>query len=121
METWIEYSGVKVAVTPENGPCEVVEKSAGGYVLKVGDDHYGVWEDGRSYVVIPKTRWGSAHKDGEWIEVDLGDVYTVNRVVLVWENARATDYDIEVSADGEKWTTAASVRGGKGGTEKVDL
>ena len=50
--TWIEYSGVKVAVTPENGPGEVVEKSAGGYVLKVGDDHYGVWEDGRSYVVI---------------------------------------------------------------------
>ena len=50
--TWIEYSGVKVAVTPENGPCEVVEKSAGGYVLKIGDDHYGVWEDGRSYVVI---------------------------------------------------------------------
>ena len=50
--TWIEYSGVKVAVAPENGPCEVVEKTAGGYVLKVGDDHYGVWEDGRSYVVI---------------------------------------------------------------------
>ena len=50
--TWIEYSGVKVAVTPENGPGEVVDKSAGGYVLKVGDDHYGVWEDGRSYVVI---------------------------------------------------------------------
>lgn len=69
----------------------------------------------------PKTRWGSAHKDGEWIEVDLGDVYTVNRVVLVWENARATDYDIAVSADGETWTTAASVRGGKGGTETVEL
>ena len=69
----------------------------------------------------PKTRWGSAHKDGEWIEVDLGDVYTVNRVVLVWENARATDYDIAVSADGEKWTTAASMRGGKGGTETVEL
>ena len=69
----------------------------------------------------PKTRWGSAHKDGEWIEVDLGDVYTVTRAVLVWENARAADYDIAVSADGETWTTAASVRGGKGGTEKVDL
>ena len=69
----------------------------------------------------PKTRWGSAHKDGEWIEVDLGDVYTVTRAVFVWENARATDYDIAVSADGETWTTAASVRGGKGGTEKVDL
>ena len=69
----------------------------------------------------PKTRWGSAHKDGEWIEVDIGDVYTVTRAVLVWENARATDYDIAVSADGETWTTAASVRGGKGGTETVEL
>ena len=69
----------------------------------------------------PKTRWGSAHKDGEWIEVDLGDVYTVTRAVLVWENARATDYDIAVSADGETWTTAASVREGKGGTETVEL
>ena len=45
----------------------------------------------------------------------------MTRAVLVWENARATDYDIAVSADGEKWTTAASVRGGKGGTETVEL
>ena len=34
---------------------------------------------------------------------------------------RTRTADIEVSADGEKWTTAASVRDGKGGTEKVDL
>ena len=69
----------------------------------------------------PKTRWGSAHKDGEWLMVDLNDAYKVTDAVLVWENARAVDYDIEASADGEKWVKAAEVRGGKGGTEEVAL
>ena len=69
----------------------------------------------------PKTRWGSAHKDGEWLMVDLNDAYKVTDAVLVWENARAVDYDIEASADGERWVKAAEVRGGKGGTEEVSL
>jgi hypothetical protein len=66
----------------------------------------------------PKTRWGSAHKDGEWLQVDLKSAYRVTGVELAWEAARAVDYDIEGSVDGVKWTKLSEVRGGAGGTEK---
>ena len=66
----------------------------------------------------PKTRWGSAHKDGEWLQVDLRSAYRVTGVELAWEAARAVDYDIEGSVDGVKWTKLSEVRGGAGGTEK---
>ena len=33
------------------------------------------------------SRWSSQFSDNEWIYVDLGSVYTINRVVLRWEAA----------------------------------
>ena len=46
------------------------------------------------------TRWSSAPQiDPSWLEVDLGSVKTFDKVVLVWENASATQYDIQVSND----------------------
>ena len=66
----------------------------------------------------PKTRWGSAHRDGEWIQLDLGKTYKISTVELDWENARAVDYDVLVSVDGQAWKAAAEQRGAKGGLEK---
>ena len=60
-------------------------------------------------------RWESEwKKDGEWIAVDLKHEFELTRVRLFWENAYATAFDIEVSADGDNWTQAASVSDGKG-------
>ena len=50
-----------------------------------------------------KTRWGSAHRDGEWIKLDLGRERRLNTLKIEWETARATHYIIEVSSDGENW------------------
>ena len=65
------------------------------------------------------TRWSSAPGvDPSWIEIDLGSVQTFDKVVLAWENAYASQYDIQVSNDNQTWT---SVLGGpvqgSGGTE----
>lgn len=61
-------------------------------------------------------RWESEwKKDGEWIAVDLKHEFELTRVRLFWENAYATAFDIEVSANGDNWTQAASVSDGKGG------
>lgn len=65
------------------------------------------------------TRWSSAPGvDPSWIEIDLGSVQTFDKVVLAWENAYASQYDIQVSNDNQNWT---SVLGGPvqgfGGTE----
>jgi hypothetical protein len=55
------------------------------------------------------TRWSSAYQDNQWIQVDLGAVTTFDRVILVWETAYASEFDIQVSNDGQTWTTVKSV------------
>ncbi len=51
------------------------------------------------------SRWESAFADPQWIYVDLGASYTVTRVKILWENAMAKDYRIEVSNDINAWGT----------------
>lgn len=68
-----------------------------------------------------KTRWASAYRDGEWIQVDLGSPQTVQRVLLDWENASGRDYDIQVSGDAANWKTVASVRDKPSGARVDEL
>ena len=63
------------------------------------------------------TRWSSAFSDPQWITVDLGATYTINRVRLVWEAAYGSAYQIQTSSDGTTWTTVRSVTGGNGGED----
>jgi hypothetical protein len=67
------------------------------------------------------TRWSSQFTDNEWLQIDLGQTATLDRIELHWEAAYASAYDIEVSADANTWTPAASVADGTGGHESVDL
>jgi endo-1,4-beta-D-glucanase Y len=58
------------------------------------------------------TRWASAAGvDPQWIRVDLTTSYNINRVKIVWEAAYASAYQVQVSADGNTWTTIKSVTG----------
>lgn len=46
------------------------------------------------------TRWASSFVNAsEWIYVDLGSNYNINRVVLKWEAAFATQYKVQISTD----------------------
>src|SRR5260370_1047205 len=51
------------------------------------------------------TRWSSAFSDPQWLEVDLGSSQAICQVVLQWETAYATAFQIQTSADGTTWTT----------------
>ncbi|MGW3787261.1 discoidin domain-containing protein [Micromonospora chokoriensis] len=55
------------------------------------------------------TRWASKAEDGQWIQVDLGAAVDFDRVTIVWEQAYALDYRVQVSADGGAWTDVTSV------------
>ena len=57
------------------------------------------------------TRWSSVFADPQWIYVDLGKAYAIDRVVIEWEAAMGGDYDIQVSNDANSWTTVRSVVG----------
>lgn len=65
------------------------------------------------------SRWASSYADGQWLRVDLGAARPVARVVLRWEAAYATAYQVEVSSDGSAWTQVAAVTGGDGGLDNV--
>ena len=49
------------------------------------------------------TRWGSEHRDGEWVQVDLGEQASIYSVRIRWEAAYASEYRIELrnTAGGE--------------------
>jgi hypothetical protein len=58
------------------------------------------------------TRWASVEAvDPQWIYVDLGATYAVNRVKITWEAAYAKNYLIQVSTDAATWTTINTVTG----------
>lgn len=67
------------------------------------------------------TRWASDESDPQWITIDLGEPMTINRVVLHWETAYAKSYEIQVSDDGENWTTVYSTTSGKGGIDIIEF
>ena len=67
------------------------------------------------------TRWSSAFSDPQWLEVDLGSSASITQVVLQWEAAYATAFQIQTSSDGTNWTTIYSTTTGTGGTQTLNV
>ncbi|MFG2330825.1 discoidin domain-containing protein [Streptomyces sp. NPDC048604] len=63
------------------------------------------------------TRWASEWSDDQWLQLDLGSVRQVGKVVLDWEAAYARGYRIELSENGTDWRTAWSTDEGDGGLD----
>jgi endoglucanase Acf2 len=55
------------------------------------------------------TRWASAAADPQWIYVDLGATYNVNRVKITWETAMGRNYLVQIGANTSTWTTLRTV------------
>ncbi|MET9499608.1 beta-N-acetylglucosaminidase domain-containing protein [Streptomyces sp. NPDC006552] len=69
----------------------------------------------------PGTRWSSPAEDGAWWQVALAHPVRLGQVVLRWQDAYASGYRVQTSADGRTWRTAATVRDGHGGREAVRM
>ena len=54
------------------------------------------------------TRWSSAFADPQWIYVDLGSSQPVCQVILSWEAAYATSFQVQVSDNTTSWNTIYS-------------
>ena len=67
------------------------------------------------------TRWSSAFSDPQWLEVDLGSTQSICQVVLNWETAYATAFQIQTSPDGSTWTSIYSTTTGTGGTQTLNV
>ncbi|WP_214103606.1 galactose-binding domain-containing protein [Acrocarpospora catenulata] len=67
------------------------------------------------------TRWSSAYADPQWIQVDLGASYDLNRVRLNWEAAYGRAYQVQVSPNGSTWTNVYSTTTGDGGVDDLTV
>jgi F5/8 type C domain/Ricin-type beta-trefoil lectin domain/Putative Ig domain len=67
------------------------------------------------------TRWSSGFSDPQWLEVDLGSSQSICQVVLNWEAAYATAFQIQTSTDGSNWTTIYSTTSGTGGNQTLNV
>lgn len=69
----------------------------------------------------PETRWSSPAEDGAWFQLELAEPARIGQLVLHWQDAHASRYRVQVSADGRNWRTAATVAEGRGGRESVRM
>jgi len=67
------------------------------------------------------TRWSSAFFDPQWIYVDLGANYTVNRVKLTWQHSYAKAFKIQASNDAVTWVDIYSTATGSGGIQDLTV
>lgn len=97
------------------------------YVLSLNRTVYSSSDNGGStsdklvdgdYTTRWESDWG---KENQWLYVDLGSSAEIKGVKIKWENAYATEYDIEVSDDEENWTSIYTQKDGEGGEENISL
>ena len=69
----------------------------------------------------PNTRWSSVPADPQWLQIDLGSTAVVSRVVLRWETAYASAFQLQVSPDAANWTSIYSTGNGTGGTQDLQV
>lgn len=83
------------------------------------------------------TRWSSAWSDGtrdnpeeemydgspddEWITVDLQQYIDLDQVILNWEAAYGSSYDINISLVGYQWKNIYAEREGNGGIDSISF
>ncbi|MGL1903175.1 MAG: discoidin domain-containing protein [Fibrobacterales bacterium] len=67
------------------------------------------------------TRWASNFADNQELILDLQQEILVHKIVLAWENAYATNYQVSRSVDGVTWEdTYYQGRTGTGGIEVLE-
>lgn len=69
------------------------------------------------------TRWETSFSDPHWITIDLGMSYEIGQVILNWEGAFASTYEIQISDDASfaTYTTAYATTTGDGGIDDLSI
>ena len=104
---------VSVVYAEEDGNL-ALNKPANGSSIEKNDFTYSEAFDGDL-----TSRWSSKASDPQWISVDLGAVYYIGSVKLIWEAAYGKSYQILVSMDNNTWEEVYSTISGAGGTESI--
>jgi hypothetical protein len=116
----VTSSGADISVSGGNGPDLALNATPSASTQNGGNLAKFAFDGDLS----TNARWESvqgAAADPSWIAADMGSVKTFDRIVLSWENAYASAYQIQVSPDNSAWTTILTQPTGHGGTETINL
>jgi hypothetical protein len=112
-----------LAVAPSAG----APASAAAVVLSQGKPATASSAEGEAWAAAnavdgdATTRWSSTFSDPQWLQVDLGATATISQVVLQWETAAASAFQLQTSADAVTWTTIYATTAGTGGTQSLTV
>ena len=67
------------------------------------------------------TRWESEYSDEQWWMVEFPSSIKFSQLDLIWESARAEEYKILGSLDGQNWSRLRSVKGKKGNVDQFQF
>lgn len=68
------------------------------------------------------SRWASSSNSStDWVYVDLGESKDISKVIINWENAYATQFQIQISDDATTWTDVYKTYNGTGGLQEISL
>lgn len=65
------------------------------------------------------TRWSSPYDDPQWIQFDFGEVREIAGLIIHWEAAFGSAYDVLVSPDNKIWKPVYSMEQGDGGSDYI--
>ncbi len=103
---------------------QVIDPNRGNVAL--GKDAVASTEESAGYLAtyavdgLATTRWSTEYRDGQWLDVDLGGVFTISQVILRWEAAFGEHYQIQVW-DGAAWQTVYEEPAGNGEFDDISL
>lgn len=65
------------------------------------------------------TRWSSEFKDAQWWMVDFRKPELLDSIAILWEDAYARLFHVDLSMDGQSWDTVHGERSGSGGRMEI--
>lgn len=69
-----------------------------------------------------QSRWVSNREsDNEWIEINLEDMYQIDKIVLNWEASYGAEYLIQTSNNGTDWENLVHEENGKAGIVEYEV
>ena len=110
-----------VAARAPVAPLPVVQLSQGRPVMASSVQQGSTWVAANAVDGNTGTRWSSNFSDPQWLEVDLGAVHPITKIVLDWETAYAVAFQIQFSDDGTTWTDIYSTTTGGGGSQTLPV
>ncbi|TLX76862.1 T9SS type A sorting domain-containing protein [Labilibacter sediminis] len=115
---------------PQGGEIDIFEYNGLNPYNNLGSVHYANWWNNNQWMDGNHVHHGGIYsyesqqvpgEQPQWIYVDLGQSYNITRVVLNWEFAYASHYQIQVSDDAINWIDVFSTSSGTGGVDDISL